>query len=87
MASQKMTTKMSTETRAGDDAQERHQRVDVGRDGRGLLGPQREIGKHHRVCSLRIMMKMNPNRPSMVATPPARTKFIAVRLYLPVAGS
>ena len=59
---------------------ERHQRVDAGRNGRGLVRPQREIGKHHRLCSLRIMMKMNPNRPTIVATPPARTKFIALRL-------
>ena len=62
---------------AGDDAHERHQRVDAGCDGRGLLGPQREIGKHHRACSLRIMTKMNPARLRIVATPPARTKFMA----------
>ncbi len=72
---------------AADDAHERHQRVDAWRDGRGLLGPQRKIRKHHRECSLRIMMKMKPARLRIVATPPARTKFMAERLYLPVAGS
>src|SRR2546422_662862 len=33
------------------------------------------------------MITMNPARPMIVAIPPARTTFIALRLYLPVAVS
>ena len=74
--------------RAADDAQEDEERVDVARDARGLLRPQREIGEHHRGArSRRIMTKMKPASPTTVARPPARTKVIAPRLYFPVAGS
>src|SRR5437870_432858 len=37
--------------------------------------------------SRRSITTMNPASPTIVAIPPARTTFIALRLYLPVAGS
>src|SRR5207237_879864 len=72
---------------AGQDAEKDEKRVDLSGHRRGLLGKQRKVGQHHGFRSLRSMMMMNPASEMIVATPPARTMFMAVRLYLPVAGS
>ena len=55
--------------RAADDGQHDEKRVRLLRDGRRLLGEEREIGQHHLCCcrSLRNMMTMNPARLRTVA--------------------
>ena len=57
-------------------------------EAEAYLGAGVDPGSHaFRGPSRRNITMMNPASPHTVTIPPARTTFIAVRLYFPVAGS